>query len=276
MQRNYPCYFYFVESLGAYAVSYPLAILVMLGVRGGSPRDYRFLLKLCAWTLVVIIGLSVPSGKKVRYVLAFAPALSLISAYLFEVVQANTYGVYLRRLVFPIFFVLPGLCLVVLSLLNARLSLVPHVTMIMFALSLLQGLNVYARKQSTVVMATAALTFMMLYAAIVEPINVGLNRTRDFVVSVEHTRLAQKADLVFYQENADALPIKYLVNMEQEQKPFFIQHEKEIMEFVGPAFFVTDADKFELILTSLGAKVRRIATGRIGREPVVVFVKVSP
>lgn len=38
---------------------------------------------LIAWTLVIMIGMSIPDDKKARYILAMAPAIALIAAYPF-------------------------------------------------------------------------------------------------------------------------------------------------------------------------------------------------
>lgn len=89
-----PIYFYFTNSIGNYAISYPLAlfsiILVLLGMRTASSPDSRFrredvalLLKLLGWALIIIVGMTIPGDKKSRYILPMVPAIALIAAYPF-------------------------------------------------------------------------------------------------------------------------------------------------------------------------------------------------
>jgi 4-amino-4-deoxy-L-arabinose transferase-like glycosyltransferase len=80
-----PIYFYFTNSLGNYAISYPLALLVIAGILWTSRRiqDKAILLKLLGWTLIIMVGMSIPGDKKARYILPMVPAIALIAAYPF-------------------------------------------------------------------------------------------------------------------------------------------------------------------------------------------------
>jgi 4-amino-4-deoxy-L-arabinose transferase-like glycosyltransferase len=85
-----PIYFYFTNSLGNYALSYPLALiaLVVLTISGFFSRlkksvDAALLLKLLGWTVIILIGMSIPGDKKARYILPMVPAIALIAAYPF-------------------------------------------------------------------------------------------------------------------------------------------------------------------------------------------------
>jgi 4-amino-4-deoxy-L-arabinose transferase-like glycosyltransferase len=76
---------YWLGCFGTYAISYPLAVLVVAAcarrvMRRGDP-DAMLLACLAAWVLIVLAGMSIPGKKTMRYVLPIAPALGLVAAY---------------------------------------------------------------------------------------------------------------------------------------------------------------------------------------------------
>ncbi len=81
-----PVYYYVKDSIGAYAITYPLSILISLIVlpqffKSNLSKEIKFLRMLIGWVLVIIVGLSIPGDKKIRYVLPMAPALALLCGY---------------------------------------------------------------------------------------------------------------------------------------------------------------------------------------------------
>lgn len=280
-----PWYFYFVESIGAYAVTYPLAILFAIGLgrelfKCNLSPDLKLMQKLIGWALIILIGLSIPAGKKIRYILAFVPAVSLICAYLWVSPPRKKYVLYLRRLIYWFCYFLP--LLGIAATLYVELSvpfqhfsvIIPYATLILLLL-FLQWIAIvcdrYKYLDDLGVIAVAALTFVTAYILMVEPINLALNRTRDFVQSVEELRHQHHAGLAFYQENPDAVPIKYLVNMPREDQPIFVNQPNALLEINAPMFFITSAEYFTQLSNAMPALFNIIATGNVGHEPMVVF-----
>ncbi len=232
--------------LGAYALTYPLAILVVLGLvprllRNELSADMKFIQKLLAWVLVIIIGLSVPAGKKIRYILAFVPPLALICGYLFMQQQPRFLSL-LRRVVFDFCAFFPLFCALLLDVLcvvaNAKgLYLNIPVLKLNLVFLVLLWLCYLLRKRELWVLGLAGLTFVLSYILMVEPVNISINRTRTFVADIESLRHKKHDLLVFYHQNPDALPIKYIVNMPQEQQPLFINTPDQLQGFARPAFF---------------------------------------
>jgi 4-amino-4-deoxy-L-arabinose transferase-like glycosyltransferase len=278
-----PWYFYFVESVGAYAVTYPLAILVVLGfsrqlIKSNVSVDLKLLQKLSAWVLVILIGLSFPAGKKIRYVLAMTPALALISAYLFMWQAQRGYLAYLQRFVYGICYWLPLFCAAVLIVLKLKVSQalveIPNALWLLFlALQIIVwvGSQRFAHAQKLIVLAVAALTFVLSYQLMVEPIHLMLNQTRDFVNAVELLRHQHHAKLVFYRENPDGLPIKYLADMTQEDSPFFVNSPDELLHFKPHAFFVIKKEGYAGLPPSVTSVFHVVEKGNIGREPMIVL-----
>src|SRR5262249_51950287 len=79
-------YYYLLNGLVNYAPSFPLALLVMFGLRKHLKQmdaEHSFLRSLAGWFLVILIGLSIPMDKHARYIVALTPAAALLAAYPF-------------------------------------------------------------------------------------------------------------------------------------------------------------------------------------------------
>lgn len=219
-----PFYFYVVESMGAYAVTYPLAIIILIFLRRPLLKkdpsvDFILLKKIVFWILIVLIGLSIPADKKVRYLLPIAPALALISGYFILMVREK----YVKKSL----FILSGLVFI----------------------------------------------FVMSMLWVVEPINIKLNSVRGTVLKIESLRQINQAKLIFYQEDSDGLPIKYLINISKEEIPLFVKTPKEILLVRKPAFFISSEENFNAIPNKIRSHVKVVFRGEIVRKRMVVFSK---
>jgi 4-amino-4-deoxy-L-arabinose transferase-like glycosyltransferase len=278
-----PWYFYFTESIGAYAITYPLTILVVTGLAGQLfkktlSEELKFLQKLVGWALVILIGLSVPAGKKIRYVLPMVPALALISAYLFTQFQSGFIG-WLKEKVFYILYFLPLIAIALLVAvmfisLHKAWNFDIHYPELICAFLVLFFL-VKRNQREINILAIAALTFVIVYIAIIEPVNQGLNSTQAFVLYLENLRHQQKSALVFYKENPDAWPIKYILNMPKEEKPKFINTPEELENFPQRALFVSDPDIYLGLPKKTANLFKVFYSGRVGHTTILVFQKRS-
>jgi 4-amino-4-deoxy-L-arabinose transferase-like glycosyltransferase len=273
-----PLYFYFVESFGAYAVAYPVALLVV--VQFLKARDRDFLKKLLGWALVILIGLSIPSDKKVRYILPMAPALALICGYLVSIHHQRKYFHLLQKLFCRFCLIFPVLCLVVLVCIQIEFPALKLAYPFLYAFFTLMQLLmlVIAWQEEEIEIASlflASFVFVMAYAFMVETINVQLNQSRNFVVQVENIRHTRQAKLVFYREGKDALVIKYLANMPTEDQPIFIQDPAELTRMNEPALFVATEENYQQLPPLIAAQTQIVLRGRLGREPFVVFSKTA-
>lgn len=262
--QTIPFYFYALESFGAYALTYPLAILVMAGIFFSRQTlvEKKCLLMLCAWVLIVLVGMSVPANKKIRYILPIAPALALICGYLF----INDRSFYFRLLKQATRIVCVFLPLIFLSALyilwQYHLDWSLSMTGLIF-LAIMQCLCFIFWRHDVKTLFLAAITFIFSYIIFVEPINQYLQQTRVFVEHVERLRHAAGAKLVFYREGTDAMVIKYVINMPIESKPLFVMEWKDI----PLQSYVVTKEEY------LSADMRILLRGNIGREAVVVFSK---
>lgn len=81
-----PYYFYFVDGPVNYLFSFPCAVFTVLMVaiayyQKQSLPYAKALMQMIAWAAVILIGMSIPGEKKIRYILPALPAFALIAAY---------------------------------------------------------------------------------------------------------------------------------------------------------------------------------------------------
>lgn len=289
----FPYYFYLTNSLKNYALSFPIACLVMLGVvysaliQKEKSAEFNFLIKLIGWAAVIIIGMSLPGDKKTRYILPMIPAVALLAAYLFNLSERHTYFVWLRHIATWIFFSLPflfffGLILFKFYTEKYQLNFGIHYFPLVVFLLILQMTNIYFCFQNrfdlavrnTGILSMATLGFAICYIKMIEPIELSLNKSRDFVMQIEKNRLQDHARLFFYKEKPDNLPIKYLINMQDlSVNPIFLSQTQELLTISQPAYIVTSQNYFAGLPYALKKDLQIIAENKLGHVPVVVFVK---
>ena len=258
----YPIYYYFSSSFGNYALSYPLAVLVALsllasswrcGARRMSSEHKTLIVLLLAWVAIVLAGLSIPETKKARYILPVVPALAGLASYLF-IISGNRLTDWLRNLVHAVLIALPLLGAVVVYSQRARVAQAGiDVQMVVAALSLLflLGVGIALRKRlsrldrSLRICALAAVTAYSFQVFVVEPVNLNVHDTSGFVRSVEALMAQTPGQLVFYKENPDGLPIKYLVNANADCKPVFIDDADAIKRIRSPVWLLTRDENVE-------------------------------
>ena len=289
-----PAYFYFVDGMRNYAPSFPMACLTVIGVviYFKEIPHAKFLLKLIGWVVIILLGMSIPGDKKTRYILPMVPAIALLAAYPFAITIGKKYFVLLRSIFLRIFLYFPAIFLLVTEAIffyakNRELDFGIHYLSIVITLIVMQliALSIVFRyltdavKREVPIVFIATLSFVMTYIAVIEPIELSINRARDFVTTIEAERLQQHAHLVFFKERPDSLPIKYLVNMSHDlpnaEQPIFIGDTQSLLGFTQPAFFITSASYFESLSKEVMAKFEIIASDKIGRVRVIVFKRKS-
>ena len=277
-----PIYFYFIDSFGNYALSYPIALFVMLDLffRKSSRHERLLLLGLTGWVLVILIGMSIPGDKKIRYVLPMVPALALLSAYVITTTTNTWVGHFVKKFLAVLFAIFPLICFLTLwwvhrfvqekmmaiSIEHAGLSAL---------LIFMQALNVFyyfsKNKQSLSLLFVAATSFYITYLGAIEPIDIYLNRAARFVEQVEIERLNAHAALVFYKERPDGLAIKYRINMPVLSQPLFIEDEAGLLKITTPAYFVTSEEVYYAMPKNLAKRFKLVGQERMGHAPIVVF-----
>ncbi|SRR5579883_444022 len=272
--RTEPFTYYFKGALGSYAIAYPLAILVMLGliVNFNYSSSTRFLQKILAWALIILIGLSIPADKKIRYILPMAPALALMCGYLFIVSRDRKYFYFLKNGFIWFCRIFPMIALgIVLYLHYHRPELVFPFQASVIAFIVLQILLILMLRREIFVFAVAVMAFLTTMIIVVEPINLNLNRARDFVMQVEQSRIEHHANLVFFHEFPDGLMIKYIINMPEKSETKFLQNNAELLRLKNPTFIVLTQENYQQLPKKIQKRFFLVFNNWLGRDQVVVL-----
>lgn len=240
-----PITYYFVSGFGNYALSYPIAVLAALtlalarwhgGTQGLSGERATFIVLLAAWVGIVLVGLSIPETKKIRYILPVVPALAGLAS--FALIDSEYRLVrLLRSVVNAVLVVLPLLAAVLVYTQRARLAAAGiNVPLLIAGSSALFLLSIVLTTRTRLTQETRSLAACALAAAsvyalqlfVVEPFDLYLHDTSGFVRHVEALLAQKPGKLAFYQENPDGLVIKYLVNATTDFTPLFLNSADEI------------------------------------------------
>lgn len=272
--------FYISNGLLEYALAMPMACLVSLGLlqsRQFNKEDFKFLGALVAWIAVIMVGMSIPGDKKIRYILAISPALAVLAAYPFVAATTQRYYLFLRAFYRVIFFIFPGLLLLVIVYLrpsSARINL-QNSFIFLTGLQFFNLLIYYFchRVRDFFILSIAVLSFFYGFIYVVEPLQNHREQAHAFVTYVENLRQKQHADLIFYDEDPDNWAIKYMTNVSLKNtfNPIFLNDQQALLH-AKHAIFITRASHFSLLPAE---KFTVIASGKVGHVSVVVFRKIS-
>lgn len=290
-----PKYFYFTNSLTTYALSFPVACFVIFGVlyyalKRQSVHHLHFLFLLMGWMLVILIGMSIPGVKKSRYLLPMVPAIALLAAFPFAMRPNEKYFVMLQMILTRFFLYIPAIFILLMEIfyyysLEQGWDFDIQYSSIAIVLVAIQiGVLIFVYRYlaqryivNLIILGGAALAFVFAYINMIEPIDIEMNKAKAFVEAIEKERVTQQARLVFYKENPDGMPIKYLINMPQAlpnaEQPFFINDPQSLLRFSDKAFFVTSENYFSALPKNVMSHYKIIASDAIGRVSVVVFTK---
>jgi hypothetical protein len=121
----------------------------------------------------------------------------------------------------------------------------------------------------------AASSFVLFYLYVMEPIQIHIDQARDVVQTIERMRLHDHAQLIFYKETRDNLPIKYLINMPHAAQPIFISSIEALKQFQPPAYVVTSTTYANDIVTHLHHEYKEVMKAKLAHVDIIVFVRMS-
>lgn len=283
--NNYylPRYFYLWDSLGSYAITYPLAMVVCLGfMKHRRMLNDGLLMKLIAWVCVILLGMSIPDDKKVHYVLPMAPALALLAAYPLVITCDEKFFHHYKRFALACLSLLPLLlCVLFIAASYHPAGWLQHsrlpASMMILSLLVLQGamllitVRMRGEHRAISLLSIAALSFISVYVSVIEPIAVHIDRAQDFVQRVEQMRLQHHARLVFYKESPDGLAIKYLIHMTHETSPLFISQAHALTTVQQQAYFITSYEAYATLNDEQKNHFPVVLEGPMSHHHMIVF-----
>jgi 4-amino-4-deoxy-L-arabinose transferase-like glycosyltransferase len=262
--------FYFYSSFVDFAAAYPVAVIVILLLLPSLRKRLRkplgddcesLLIYLIAWMLVLMIGLSIPDTKKLRYLLPAVPPMAALAAYLFvERINRDYQNLWdsCRNVLEAIFLYLPSFAAIgslgfFLFARSHASSVQLPLVLIMVCLLAIQlamlRLRIHATPSGRLMAALsgAALTAWVCNLLVIEPATLAIHDTRTFVLEVETLQRERPGQIVFFRVGKDAGAIKFLVNLDYDLRPHFSNDSAELDVLnVRPAYIILQDDQLSL------------------------------
>lgn len=305
--------YYFWNGAGSYAITLPLALIAL----GGYYYRYRMKLfqrsenidriafqALAVYFLLIIVGMSIPGTKHLRYIVGVLPPAGLLAAYVMVNPQELYFFVRLRRLFFVLARWLPAAVLLALIGFQAILlysswlkvylpePLLPDGIFLALPLLLLLTLVNLRNKNEIFNLAGVAVSFAVIHLMTVEPVEQSLQRTAISVGDFETVRPADKV-LYFYALGPDGDENKYMLHVKDAQWfiPCYTRTVDEIakllkknpasnlertvpLEDLPPGSYVmARVDRWQKLPESLTGGYDGKLAGKIGNRNVLMLVK---
>ena len=290
-----PFWFYFTNAMGSYALTYPLAFFVMGTYAwierkkyfAKSPKDSYATLRqyLTAWLFVIILGMSIPGTKHLRYIVPALPAAALLAAFLFVNPGKLPIFTKVRDILLKICYVVPFTALaviivgaIVLKALNLDIPVplfLPAILFIVLGFAMISGMRKIkdADKIMFVVTLTAA-AFFVIKIMIIEPIETWSESSYKFVMEIEKQRPAD-SKLAFCGISRDGEALKYLINLPRNKFyiPTFIASNKteELLKLPVGTLIVFKANKTKSIKPEVKKRLQEVGKGKLGHRECTLY-----
>ncbi len=244
MKSNDHFYYYFTSCVGAYALTYPLALAVFLLYLRNIIRPlnahredntFYFIRSVSVWMLSILFLMSCAGAKNPRYILAIMPPAALLSGIAFINPGELKVLEYFRRIFFFICRIAPFLCLALFvcalfALYFLKIDIGFNVPLTIISLALLCIFVIYLlkkykeKKLEFALILSAALMMILVQIMIVEPIEGTFISAKGFVSKVEKLRERDDAKVCFFDLGPDTDDLKYFINIPADKifEPLYI------------------------------------------------------
>lgn len=279
--------YYWYGSLISYAVSYPLAMLVIASrfrrVARRRTQEDRFLGALALWVVVVLGAMSIPATKKIRYVLPIVPALALIASSLMVAPPVAGLLGRVRRVFLGFCDSLPAASVVGLGgfLLFAYLRRPEWCTGSLIALALVIPLLAVAWKldrgwrqipnRDLYVQAVGVATFLVIQVCVVSPVIHSSESTAPFVRQVEALCEESPGAISFFRVGPDAEDVKFMANASRLFPARFAGSIEALRETPDLHYVITKESVFRALPAEESELMQVLAQGRIGHRDFVLL-----
>ncbi|NVZ89794.1 glycosyltransferase family 39 protein [Pseudomonas yamanorum] len=283
-------YFYFKLSLYRYFPVVPLALATMIALRHkwsmrNEDADVQLMLRLAACGLMILVGLSIPHFKRAYYIVPMVPMFAAVAAY--GLLQAQSWLLGVRRGYEWLVAVLPVLGIVVVFVcrhLWHKHGYWPDVSVpaLVGVLMVLQLAAVIAWRrlqgrlgQRLVVLSLVALvTQWLVLVVVVEPAKDLQYDTKNFVGAVEKLRADTPGTLVFVDLAKDTWAIRYIMNLDHDEKPLFIGRNEPLLvdTLPRPAWVIVERKQTALLSGTPLEHMAPVFNGRLNDNPLLVFL----
>lgn len=294
---NKPFWFYFLNGICVYSLSFPLAVIVigsyLFRLRkgffkietNGSPAHLRQ--ALTAWISIIVLGLSIPGDKHMRYIVSISPAIALMAAFIFEnpdqIPLFNKIKTLLISLARWVPFILAGGLVVAKIILIIFKVQLPFLVIIPCSFFLILGImshiyyNRISRDQrSTFILMILATAIIGLQVIEIEPIDQYLESSKMIVAKTEKFR-PENTPVCFFGLGPDGDELKYLVNIDLSRIffPIFVSYENPEqllkLEYKNMPIIARE-NKIQFIPPEVLKHLREITKGKLGHKTCRVYI----
>ncbi len=284
--HHYPFWAYFTDAFANYALSFELALATVLcfGAKLLKPTTpvYHLLRQCVLWILIVMIGMSIPGVRKIRYIMPIVPALLILAGFWWYQPSQNTLKIRVLQGVNSLFLSLPFLSVVLISAFIVvthlkGLDVNAHYFSGYFLLTLLScgsayilfhHPKAYGLAKPLRVLGLAVLSFWVVLVFVISPVNVSLNRVEPFVKHVL-SQLPADQPMVFFDMDPDGEALQFVLAADLPTLPLFVHSLAGVQ--VQHAWFITTDAVFAAQSVEFKNNVIMVDKGRLGHRKVVVF-----
>jgi len=280
-------YYYWTTGFVSCACVFPLAVLSYSlrwkRITAREDADSRLLYSLAVWTVVVLVGLSIPGEKKTRYILPIVPPMALIAAHMFVVPVQVPSLMWTRRIFLRLCAALPfvagigcacrGLIAqftgtgedmfyeraIVCTALAAGIAFVSMRRAIGGQPSLLRAL------------VAGAMSLCLIHMGIVEPVTFSRERSGPFVERIEALQKEQQKPIVFYRMGPDQEDIAVAANLGEPMVPKFIATFNSLLNVGSSSYVVAGELDVNEISSALPSRLAVLGRGQLAGERCAVF-----
>jgi len=295
MGSGKPIWFYFTNAMGSYSLTYPMAFLVM-GTYAWIERkkyfakapvgSYHALRQgLTAWFFIIVLGMSIPGTKHLRYIVSAIPAAALLAAFIFE----NPDKLKIFQKVRDVFlkickigpFVILGIVIagaITLKVLKIEIPIpmfLPAVMFLVLGFAMIGGTRKIKDVDKVMfIVALTAMTFFVVKIMLIEPIETYSESSYKLVKKIEDLRPAG-TKLTFCGIDKDGETLKYLINLKRKKYyiPNFVEmHENEkLLNLTPGTLIICKSNKADAIKPEVKERLLEVAKGKLGHRKCIVY-----
>ena len=292
MSSGKPVWFYFTNAVGSYALGYPLGFFVMITYawierknyfKKASSGTYPALRQgLTAWFLVIVLGMSVPGTKHLRYVVAAVPAAALLAAFVFEnpdklPIFKKLRDIFLKVCRFAPFAALAIVIIgaIVLKILKIDIPIpmfLPAVMFLILGFAMIGGTRKIKEADRIMFMvALTAMTFFVIKIMIIEPLETYGESSYKLVSKIENLR--SPGSRVTFCGIYDGEDLKYMVNLKQRYIPNFVSmgDNEELLKLPPGSLIILKSGKSKFVKPDVLKRLEVVAEGDLGHRKCIVY-----
>lgn len=277
---------YFTDAFANYALSFELALATVVFYAKAifKPANPAFqLLRQCVfWVLIVMVGMSIPGVRKIRYIMPIVPALLILASFWWYQRHEQPLKSRVVSLVNYLLLSLPFICLILITafIVVTHLKAIDvnaHYFSAYFLLTILALVSAYllfnhpktfGLAKPLRVLALGVASFWVVIVFVISPVEISLNRVQPFVTQLL-SQLPSDHRIAFYKMDPDGEAIQFMLAADLKEAPAFVN------ALDGPAaksqWFITPQTLYSGFDETLKNKLTIIQQGRLGHRAVVVF-----